>query len=187
MARASSSWCRSPTSPRRPAGTERDLQSGAHRSRAVLRRHEQRRLRRRGEWAGTRLHSQLRDKQRNARRAAPARRPADRHGVHRRSRLRKPLGSVLRERRQRLHGRHHREGRLRRAGSAAKRRRHEEAEPGRHLCGSPLERRGSLMAEHRREYLDLDRKHVGSSGRRPAGAHHELERQDVRDQLQQPH
>ena len=99
--------------------------------------------------------------------------------------IRKPLGPVLRERRQRLHGRRHREGRLRRRRTAAERRHHEEAEPGRHLCGGRLERRGSLLAEHEREHLDLDRNHVGSSGRRPAGAHAQLEGQDLRDQLQQ--
>ena len=86
---ASSSSCRSPTSPREERDAQRDLQPDADRSRPVLRGHGQRRLRRRRDGAGTRLHPQLRDEQRQ-RPPQPLLRDVqlDRHGVHRRRRSR---------------------------------------------------------------------------------------------------
>ena len=170
----------------RPQAPQRDLQPDADRPRPVLRRHGQRRLRRRGVRAGTGVHPQLRDEQCTADRrpaAAPRREPR-RHGVHRPHRSREPLRPVLRERGQRLHGGRHRKGRLWRADDARERRSEEEAESGRLLRGSrtpglgPSSTNGTVSTWTG----TLPVPEVGG----PQVLTLELAGQDLRHQLQQP-
>ena len=95
--------------------------------------------------------------------ASSARREAHQHGVHRRRPAGEPLGPVLRERRQRLHRRRHREGGLRPADPPA------NGDPTRKpnqggFCAERLWRsRGRARAGH----LDVDRDHDGSRGGGP--------------------
>ena len=105
----------------------------------------------------------------------------DRNGLPTRRRSGEPLGPVLRQRRQRLHGGGLGGHRLRLDGLTAEGRCHRQAEQGRRLREAHLECE-SQLDEHEREDLDMGWQPVGAGRRRSAGGHDQrLDNQDLRD------